>query len=118
MQAFVWNLRTCSEMLRENAQAAEPRGRNTDALIRDGRLRSSVEAIVMIVERRGPAIDVWFGSTGNRKNSYAKRKAAAFPRLREPCKSRDLRTVVWPAKAGMFSGKEVSNPTGGRVKTP
>jgi len=40
-------------MLRENAQAEEPRGRNTDALIRGGRLRSSVEAIVMIVERRG-----------------------------------------------------------------
>src|SRR5438132_11857962 len=68
IQAFVWNLRTWSEMLRENAQAEEPRGRNTDALIRGGRLRSSVEAIVMIVEQRKPAIDVWFGSTGNRKN--------------------------------------------------
>ena len=41
---------------------------STDALIRGGRLRSSVEAIVMIVERREPAIDVWFGSTGDRKS--------------------------------------------------
>src|ERR1035437_4237425 len=67
-------------MLRENAQAEEPRGGNTEALIRGGRLRSSVEAIVMIVEQRKPATDVWFGSTGNRKIPHAERKAAAFSR--------------------------------------
>ena len=70
---------------------------STDALIRGGRLRSSVEAIVMIVERREPAIDVWFGSTGDRKSPHAKRKAAAFSRSHEPCKSRGLRTVLWAA---------------------
>jgi hypothetical protein len=81
----------------------EPRGRNTEASIRGGRLRSSVEAIVMIVEQRKPATDVWSGSTGNRKSPHAERKAAAFSRSHEPCKSRGLRTVVRPVKAGMFS---------------
>ena len=47
----------------------------------------------MIVERREPAIDVWFGSTGDRKSPHAKRKAAAFSRSHEPCKSRGLRTI-------------------------
>jgi hypothetical protein len=82
------------DVKRKNAQVEEPRGRNTDAPIRGGRLRSSVEAIVMIVERREPAIDVWFGSTGDRKSPHAKRKAAAFSRSHEPCKSRGLRTVL------------------------
>ena len=79
---------------RKNREAEIPRGRNTDAPIRGGRLRSSVEAIVMIVERREPAIDVWFGSTGNRMSPQAERKAAAFSRSHEPCKSRGLRTVL------------------------
>src|ERR1039457_3572267 len=88
-------------MLKENAQAEEPRGRNTDALIRGGRLRSSVEAIVMIAERREPAIDVWFGSTGDRKSPHAKRKAAAFSWSHEPCKSRGLRTVLGAARGAI-----------------
>jgi hypothetical protein len=40
-------------MQRENAQSDERKAENTDALVRDGPLRSSDEAAVMAVERRG-----------------------------------------------------------------
>ena len=38
-------------MQRENAQSEERKAENTDALVRDGPLRSSDEAAVMAVER-------------------------------------------------------------------
>ena len=40
----------------------------TDAPDRDGLLRSSDEAGVMPVERRGRVIAIWLGSTGNGRN--------------------------------------------------
>src|SRR5437899_9836979 len=43
-------------MQRENAQSGERKAENTDALVRDGPLRSSGEAAVMAVERRGWAV--------------------------------------------------------------
>ena len=60
----------------------------------------------MPVERRGQVTDVEIESTGNRRSSISRRKAAAFKRWHEPEKSRGLRPVVCPGKAGMFSRKK------------
>ena len=57
---------------------------STDAPERGGLLRSSEEAGVMPVERRGQVIDVGSESTGNRRSSNSQRKAAAFVRWHEP----------------------------------
>jgi hypothetical protein len=40
----VWNLRPWPGMVRETAQAGDPRGQNTDAPVRFGLLHSSDEA--------------------------------------------------------------------------
>ena len=50
----------------------------------------SDEAGVMPVERRGQVTDVEIESTGNRRSSISRRKAAAFKRWHEPEKSRGL----------------------------
>src|ERR1700758_718345 len=51
---------------------------------RGGPPRSSDEAGVMLVERRGWVIDAEIRSTGNRKSLMSWRKAAAFKRWHEP----------------------------------
>src|SRR6266516_5065679 len=51
---------------------------STDAPARGGLLRSSKEAGVMPVERRGQVTDVGSEPTGNRRSSKSRRKAAAF----------------------------------------
>src|SRR5262249_56548051 len=51
---------------------------------RGGPLRSSVEASVMLVERRGWVIAAEIGSTGDRMSLMSWRKAAAFKRWHEP----------------------------------
>ena len=56
---------------------------------RGGLPRSSVEASVMLVERRGQAIAIWLGSTGVGSNRHQEKpdvqwKAAAFVRWHEP----------------------------------
>src|SRR5215510_8675007 len=57
-------------MAREKAQAAEPRGRKSDAPERGGPPRSrSYEGPVMGLERRGRVIAVGVESTGNGKSS-------------------------------------------------
>jgi hypothetical protein len=68
-------------MRREKARAAP----STDALERGGLLRSSYEAGVMLVERRGQVIAVELGPTGYAGRSpKVQRKAAAFERWHEP----------------------------------
>src|SRR6266849_10357752 len=57
---------------------------STDAPARGGLLRSSKEAGVMPVERRGQVTDVGSEPTGNRRSSKSRRKAAAFVRWNEP----------------------------------
>ena len=58
---------------------------STDAPERDGLPRSSDEAGVMLVERRGRVIAVELGPTGGaRRSPKVQRKAAAFARWHEP----------------------------------
>src|SRR5271167_1582472 len=57
---------------------------STDAPERGGLPRSSAEAGVMLVERRGQVIAVGSEPTGNRRSSNSRRKAAAFVRWHEP----------------------------------
>ncbi len=56
MQALIWNVGTCSLMLREITSGKPPRGRIPMQRSRGGAIRSSVEAAVMVVERRGGII--------------------------------------------------------------
>src|SRR5271170_7466860 len=57
---------------------------STDAPERGGLPRTSDEAGVMLVERRGQVTDVGSEPTGNRRSSNSRRKAAAFVRWHEP----------------------------------
>ena len=52
----------------KGASGSNREAESTDAPGRGGLLRSSDEAGVMPVERRGRAIAIWLGSTGNGKN--------------------------------------------------
>jgi hypothetical protein len=62
----------------------------TDAPERGGLPRSSAEAAVTAVERRGQAIGVELGQPVRRDEPIVQRKAAAFVRWHEPDKSRGL----------------------------
>src|SRR6266853_4459764 len=62
---------------------------STDAPERGGLPRSSDEAGVMLVERRGQVIAVGSEPTGNRRSSNSRRKAAAFVRWHEPDRSEE-----------------------------
>jgi len=77
---------------------------STDAPERGGLPRSSDEAGVMLVERRGRVIAVELGPTGGaRRSPKVQRKAAAFARWHEPDDARVSSPDVCPVKAGMFS---------------
>src|SRR5438552_18822922 len=71
-------------MQRENAQSEERKAENTDALVRDGPLRSSDEAAVMAVERRGWAVQFKLGQPAMGGTLMLGRKAPAFHGLHEP----------------------------------
>ena len=60
------------------------RDESTDAPERGGLLRTSDEAGVMLVERRGQVTDVGREPTGNGRSSNSRLKAAAFARWHEP----------------------------------
>jgi hypothetical protein len=51
-QAFLWNVGTCTLMLRENSKRWTRKAKSIDAMCRSGTIRSSDEASVMDVERR------------------------------------------------------------------
>src|SRR5580700_2517331 len=70
----------------KGASGSNREAENTDAPERGGLLRSSVEASVMLVERRGQVIAVELGPTGLYPGRSPKfqRKAAAFERWHEP----------------------------------
>jgi hypothetical protein len=61
---------------------------STDAPGRDGLLRSSVEAAVMVVERRGRVIAADLGQRVRPDEPFVQQKAAAFARWHEPDESR------------------------------
>jgi len=80
------------ENLAGDAKGKGPSGANrkaesTDAPERGGLLRSSEEAAVMVVERRGRVIDDE-RANWQREEPEAQRKAAAFNRWHEPDESR------------------------------
>jgi hypothetical protein len=70
----------------KGASGSNREAESTDAPERGGLLRSSDEAGVMLVERRGQAIDVELGPTGlyPGRSPKVQRKAAAFMRWHEP----------------------------------
>ena len=77
------------ENLAGDAKGKGPSGPNrkaesTDAPERGGLLRSSEEATVMVVERRGRVIAVDLGQPVRREEPFVQRKAAAFVRWHEP----------------------------------
>jgi hypothetical protein len=69
----------------KGASGSNREAESTDAPERDGLPRSSDEAGVMLVERRGRVIAVELGPTGGaRRSPKVQRKAAAFARWHEP----------------------------------
>ena len=65
----------------KGASGSNREAESTDAPERDGLPRSSDEAGVMLVERRGRVIAVELGPTGGaRRSPKVQRKAAAFAR--------------------------------------
>ena len=69
----------------KGASGSNREAESTDAPERDGLPRSSDEAGVMLVERRGQVIAVELGPTGGARRSLnIQRKAAAFARWHEP----------------------------------
>ena len=104
-----------SHMERENllgdAKGKGTNGNNreaesTNASGRGGPSRSSDEAGVTPVERRGRATVVGMGQpkpAGKGRSPLFRRKAVAFPRWHEPDDARVSSPVVCPAKAGVFS---------------
>ena len=86
--ALTWNVRTCSAMPRKKGASGSNRGaESTDASGRGGPSRSSDEASVMPVERRGRATVVGMGQpkpAGKGRSPLFRRKAVAFPRWHEP----------------------------------
>ena len=69
----------------KGASGSNREAESTDAPERGGLPRSSDEAGVMLVERRGRVIAVEIGPTGGaRRSPKAQRKAAAFARWHEP----------------------------------
>ena len=85
-------------MASEKAQAASNcEAESSDASDRGGPPRSSDEAGVMLVERRGRATAVGAGQlepSGNGRSPISRRKAVAFLRWHEPNKPRGLRSVL------------------------
>ena len=65
-------------MTREKAQVRQHKAESIETTVRGGLPRSSEEADVMFVERRGQVTDVGSGPTGHRRSSNSRRKAAAF----------------------------------------
>ena len=70
----------------KGSSGSNRKAESTDAPERGGLLRSSDEAGVMLVERRGQVIDVELGPTGlyPGRSPKVQRKAAAFVRWQEP----------------------------------
>src|SRR5271169_3670553 len=68
----------------KGASGSHREAESTDAPERGGLPRTSDEAGVMLVERRGQVTDVGREPTGNGRSSNSRRKAAAFARWHEP----------------------------------
>jgi hypothetical protein len=75
----------------KGASGCNREAESTNASERGGLPRSSVEAGVMPVERRGRVIAADLGQLVRREEPFVQWKAAAFARWHEPDKSRGLR---------------------------
>src|ERR1019366_4243245 len=110
IRALTWNVRTCSAMPKEKAQAATTvRPKSTGASGRGGPSCSSDEAGVMLVEQRGRATGIGTGQpepSGKGRSPILRRKAVAFQRWHEPDDARVSSPVVCPVKAGVFSRRQ------------
>ena len=95
-------------MQRENAQAQKRKAESTDASVRGGPLRSSDEAAVMAVERRGWAVQFRLGQPAMGGTLTLGRKATAFHGLHEPDDARASRPES-------VSGRRCNSP--GRLGT-
>src|SRR5262249_50856810 len=91
----------------KGASGSNREAESTDAPERDGLPRSSVEAGVMPVERRGRVIVIGSGQplSDNRhwEEPEVQWKAAAFARWHEPDDARVSSPDLCPVKAGVFS---------------
>jgi len=75
-QAFLWNLGTCSLMLRENSKWWTHKDKSIDAMSRGGTIRSSDEVPVMGMERRDCIIRFWTAvNLGNKGGTNGQNKA-------------------------------------------
>jgi hypothetical protein len=81
---FRMELGNLIEDAKEKCSKRRTQGRNTDALVRDGPLRSSGEAAVMAVERREWAVRFKLGQPAMGGTLMLGRKAPAFHGLHEP----------------------------------
>src|SRR6266849_2773029 len=91
----------------KGASGSNREAESTDAPERGGLPRSSDEAGVMLVERRGRVIAVELGPTGGAGRSpKVQRKAAAFARWHEPDDARVSSPDLCPGKASVFSRRQ------------
>ena len=81
-------------MQRENAQALKREAESTDAQGRDGPLRSSEDAAVMVVEQREWVVQSGLGQPATGGTLLPGRKAVAFHELHEPDDGRLSRPVL------------------------
>jgi len=79
---------TYTAMPRERHSGANREVENTDAPVRGGLLRSSIEAGVMLAEQRELAIAFGSGQPATGRSLIIQWKAAAFMRWHEPDESR------------------------------
>src|ERR1039457_549086 len=92
-------------MQRENAQAQKRKAESTDASVRGGPLRSSDEAAVMAVERRGWAVQFRLGQPAMGGTLTLGRKATAFHGLHEPDDARASRPESVSGRGGNSTGR-------------
>jgi hypothetical protein len=87
----------------KGASGSNREAESTDAPERGGLPRSSVEAAVMVVERRGWVIAADVGQLVRREEPFVQWKAAAFARWHEPDKSRGLSPDLWCSESSCRS---------------
>jgi hypothetical protein len=77
-QASLWNLGTCTLMLRENSKWWTHKDESIDAMYRGGTIRSSDEVPVMGMERRDCIIRFWTAvNLGNKGGTNGQNKASS-----------------------------------------
>lgn len=78
-QASVWNVGTCTSMLRENSKRRTRKDESIDAKGRGGTIRSSDEASVMEVKRRDCIIQFLNSGQPRGRNQWTKQSLMKSP---------------------------------------